>query len=266
VSATVIDAATLAVTTVPISVGFETHIFFPWGVAVSPDGKSAYIAVVFGPPGVAGLEVIDTATNTVKPSLGGSPGLVPAGGQQGVAVSPDGNRIYLTNGDAVTVIDTTGSVTATIPVGTTPIGVAVTPDSRRVYVANQGSNNISVIDAATDAVVATIPVGNSPLGVAVTPDGRKVFVTNSGSNTVSVISTAKDKVTATVHVGKSPTSFGVFIQPARRFAGLPGKASCFGRSVAALARQFGGLNAAAAGLGLPSVGALQEAIQEFCEA
>ena len=49
------------------------------------------------------------------------------------------------------------------------------------------------------------------------------------------------------------------------FAGTPGKPNCFGQSVAALARQYGGLNAAAEALGYPSVRALQKAILEFCE-
>ncbi len=49
------------------------------------------------------------------------------------------------------------------------------------------------------------------------------------------------------------------------FAGTPGKANCYGKSVSALVQQFGGLNAAAATLGFPSVRALQHAIREFCE-
>jgi hypothetical protein len=49
------------------------------------------------------------------------------------------------------------------------------------------------------------------------------------------------------------------------FAGTPGKPNCFGQSVSALARQYGGLNNAAAALGYPSVRALQKAILEFCE-
>jgi len=48
-------------------------------------------------------------------------------------------------------------------------------------------------------------------------------------------------------------------------AGVPGKANCHGKSVSALARQFGGLDAAAAALGFPSVQALQDAIRAFCE-
>jgi len=50
------------------------------------------------------------------------------------------------------------------------------------------------------------------------------------------------------------------------FDGTPGKADCHGKSVSALAKQFGigGLTAAAAGLGFPSVQALQDAIQAYC--
>jgi len=49
------------------------------------------------------------------------------------------------------------------------------------------------------------------------------------------------------------------------FAGTPGKANCHGQSVSALARQYGGLNSAAATLGFANVQALQNAILTFCE-
>jgi uncharacterized membrane protein len=49
------------------------------------------------------------------------------------------------------------------------------------------------------------------------------------------------------------------------FRGTPGKANCFGKSVSALPRQYGGLNAAAAALGFDSVRALQHAVFAFCE-
>ena len=49
------------------------------------------------------------------------------------------------------------------------------------------------------------------------------------------------------------------------FAGTPGKPNCFGKSVRVLARQYGGLNAAAAALDYPNVPALQNAISDFCE-
>jgi uncharacterized repeat protein (TIGR03803 family) len=49
------------------------------------------------------------------------------------------------------------------------------------------------------------------------------------------------------------------------FAGTPGKSNCHGQSVSALARQYGGLNGAAAALGYSDVSTLQSAIMTFCE-
>jgi YVTN family beta-propeller protein len=102
---------------------------------------------------------------------------------------------------------------ATIPVGSLPYGVAVTPDGKHAYVTNEGSNNVSVIDTATNTVeAATIPVGSLPYGVAVTPDGKHAYVTNEGSNSVSVIDTATNTVeAATIPVGTFPQ--GVAITP-----------------------------------------------------
>ncbi len=48
------------------------------------------------------------------------------------------------------------------------------------------------------------------------------------------------------------------------FAGTPGTANCIGTSVSALAKKYGGLNAAAAALGYPGETALQNAIAAFC--
>jgi YVTN family beta-propeller protein len=155
-------------------------------------------------------------------------------------------------------------VVATIPVGSLPYGVAVSPDGRKVYVANYLSNSVSVINTATNSVTATLPVGTTPAGVAVTPDSSRVYVANFGSNNVSVIVGATNAVIATIPVGTGPVAFGTFIRPAPRFAGIPGKANCYGQSVAALVRQYGGLNAAAAALGFRSIRALQNAILAFC--
>ena len=48
-------------------------------------------------------------------------------------------------------------------------------------------------------------------------------------------------------------------------AGTPGKADCHGKSISALAHQFGGVNVAAVTLGFSSVQALQNAFTLFCE-
>ncbi len=83
--------------------------------------------------------------------------------------------------------DAIPTVIATISVGKAPEGVVVSPDGRRAYITNGNSNTVSVIDTSSGTVTTTIPVGNFPRAVAVSPDGRRVYITNGGSKTVSVI-------------------------------------------------------------------------------
>ena len=138
------------------------------------------------------VSVISTASETVIATI-------PAGSNTtGVAVTPDGSKVYVAGDHIVSVISTvTNTVIATIPVPGTgvPMGVAVTPDGSKVYVANLSDNTVSVISAATNKVIGSpIPVGVGPSGVAVTPDGSKVYVANLEDVSVSVISTATNKV------------------------------------------------------------------------
>jgi len=59
------------------------------------------------------------------------------------------------------------------------------------------------------------------------------------------------------------TDSGFVVPPT--FAGTPGQANCHGKSVAGLAKQYGGLNTAAYKLGFSSAMQLQGAIKGFCE-
>ena len=79
------------------------------------------------------------------------------------------------------------------------------------YIPNADSDNVSVIDDATQTVVDTIPVGDRPWGMAVSPDGSRVYVSNRVSNSLSVIETAGNTVIATVPVGLNP--YGVAVSP-----------------------------------------------------
>src|SRR5215469_11597574 len=65
--------------------------------------------------------------------------------------------------------------------------------------------------------------------------------------------------------GEQVCDIGAYeFQDAPTFAGQPGKPNCHGKSVSALASEFGGLDAAASALGFSSVQALQDAIRAFC--
>jgi hypothetical protein len=63
----------------------------------------------------------------------------------------------------------------------------------------------------------------------------------------------------------NPTAFVAKIGEALVFAGKPGASNCHGKSVSTLARQYGGLAAAATALGFPDTQALQNAIRLYCE-
>jgi YVTN family beta-propeller protein len=165
------------------------------------------------------VSVIDTTTNTVIAT-------VPVGRDpRGVAVTPDGTKVYVTNFDdnTVSVIGTvTNTVFATIPVGEQPTGLAVTPDGSRVYVANSNTTaspwTLSVIDTATKAVSAVPlppPAGQSQ-GVAVTPDGKRVYVAG-GAATVAVINTATNAGSAVSIPSATGLLNGVAITPDGRW-------------------------------------------------
>ena len=61
---------------------------------------------------------------------------------------------------------TTNTLVATVPVGASPGGVAVTPDGAFVYVTNAIDNTVSVLRTDNNSVVATVPVGNGPGSIA----------------------------------------------------------------------------------------------------
>jgi YVTN family beta-propeller protein len=209
----------LELLSLPRSIGAVTAFALAWLVAPAPVfAQNAYITNL---PNT--VSVIDTTSNTVVATI---PGFARP---FGVAVTPDGSKVYVTNGgddnpvfgvtfgDTVSVIDTaTNTMVATIGVGANPFGVAVTPDGSKVYVTNRGDNplfggTVSVIDTATNTVVATIGVGILPRGVAVTPDGSKVYVANDNSS-VSVIDTATNTEVATITFDPDPL-YGVWPSP-----------------------------------------------------
>jgi YVTN family beta-propeller protein len=85
-------------------------------------------------------------------------------------------------------------------VGKTPIGVAVSPDGTKVYVTNNQSGSVSVVDTVTNTVIATIATPSLPFGIALNLAGTVAYVTASGGSLV-VIDTLALAVTATIVVG-----------------------------------------------------------------
>jgi YVTN family beta-propeller protein len=107
-------------------------------------------------------------------------------------------------------------VTATVTVGTGPIGIGVNPTTNRIYVADEGVDSsgcefcgsVAVIDGNTNTVIATVPV-SGPLGVGVNPVTNRIYVAARNSGSVAVIDGSANSVTANVPVGSIPYGIGV---------------------------------------------------------
>lgn len=99
------------------------------------------------------------------------------------------------------------TVTATVPSGSNPIGVAVNLVTNKIYVANYLSDNVTVIDGATNTTT-TVAAGTGPVAAAVNPVTNKIYVANQDSDNVTVIDAATN-ATATVPVGTYPRAVAV---------------------------------------------------------
>ncbi|MGH7789169.1 MAG: hypothetical protein ACRERC_20030, partial [Candidatus Binatia bacterium] len=158
--------------------------------------------------------VIDTARNTVVQMIevGARP--------QGLALSPDGSRLYVSNNlSAVSIIDTrSDSVRRTVGVGSEPTGIAVSPLGDRVFVADERGRSISVLDAVQERflqrIVLTtdppaVPIG--PEGIVASPDGRRLYVTRPSASRLTVVDL--ERYTVLEHVNVGPLPIGIAIAP-----------------------------------------------------
>ena len=177
---------------------------YPDGIAITPDGKTAYVTNLDS----GTVTPISTATNTAGTAI---PVDMDPGG---IAITPDGRTAYVTNSynNTVTPISTATNTAGTaIPVGTYPEGIAITPDGRTVYVANAEGNTVTPVSTSTNTAGTAIPVGTSPGGIAITPDGKTAYVTNYYDKTVTPISVAKNTAGTAIPVGTDP--YGVAVAP-----------------------------------------------------
>jgi DNA-binding beta-propeller fold protein YncE len=146
-------------------------------IAITPDGRRALVVNSFANSvnvlGIAGGVVSNIG---VVANLGNS--------SSGIAVTPDGTKAYVSDGFgstgatvAVLQIDANDNVTDTgrriaiasdsLPVaGFGVAGIAVTPDGTRLWISGFSSNQISIVDTATDTLLQqTIAAPGAPFGI-----------------------------------------------------------------------------------------------------
>ncbi len=148
----------------------------PVGIAVTPDGKNAYVD-----------HYLQSATgNTLTPvgipsNVAGTP-IDYAGGESGVvAITPDGQTAYVANegfGKVTAINLATATGGAEIGAFEDPSGLAVTPNGKTVYVINGSDNQVDTIDTSTNTKATTLTLDSDLTtdAVAMSPDGQTVYV------------------------------------------------------------------------------------------
>ncbi len=181
-------------------------------VAVSPDGKSAYVGSSSG-----NLSVLDRAADgslKQKPlpdvcfGLGGCQPAGNLGAPRAIAVSPDGTTVYVASPSSITVFDrdsdgslhlkpgNNGCITQGVVAGCAQVpqlsnvrDIVVSPDGHNVYAGSVGFGAILTFDRAStgtltaDGGMSTGPMPGfvagdriaNPYGLDVSPDGRNVY-------------------------------------------------------------------------------------------
>jgi YVTN family beta-propeller protein len=156
------------------------HTSYPMGIAVSPDGKTAYAVLDNNNT----LTKIDLTAATPTQGAEIRVGNVP----HSVVISADGKTAYVSNeaGRIATVADFQGYSNGTPVVAEFPTG-------------STSTGTVSVIDLPSFTVTASISTGLHPTGMALW--GNYLLVANAYSDSISVIDTTSDEVVNTIDVG-----------------------------------------------------------------
>ena len=97
----------------------------------------------------------------------------------------------------------TNAAALQLAAGNSPSAIAIDASLDRVYVANEFSNDVTVIDGATQATHA-VPVGPRPQHIAVNPATHRVYVSNGGDSSQSIIEPASLAVKRLATGGNGP--------------------------------------------------------------
>ena len=167
----------------------------PFGVAVTPDGRYGFAAVLglaAGDSVIAVLRMAKTASG--RPVLVRS---IPVAGQPaGETITPDGKYLLAADGDGAVVISVaraeSGAASAVLGALAAPSGsgsaieVATSRDGRYAFVTLEYDQRAAVFNLAgavsrgfgSADYVGSIPLGLAAVGLAVSPDGRWLYATS----------------------------------------------------------------------------------------
>lgn len=203
-SATIIDVATRAATTIDVGAG-------PHETVISPDGRWG-IVTIYGLAGAPGnsIAVVDLAARKVVRTVDLGEYRRP----HGAAFLPGSSSRVVVTSEAsqnVVLVDVAeGRVISAVPTkhpGSHMLGV--TADGKRLFTSNVGWGGISEIGLEPPAFTRDLQVSAQTEGIAVAPDGSTVWLGANQAGTVSIIDTKDWKVAATLTGFGMPYRIGI---------------------------------------------------------
>jgi YVTN family beta-propeller protein len=196
----VLDGATLGTVTTVATGTTQRGVTNRQGLTVDSVNNRIYVTVDIGSVAAApvlrridGSNNTSSATNDVPlPDLGTGAAFNPANGLVYVAI-PDS--------DMVLAVDPVAKTFVRIPVGSFPIAVAVDPVTNRIYALDQNSEDVAVIDGASQSVITTVPLFAIVTGIGVDPVNNRIYVGVSSVNELLVIDGNTNTFQNTVFLG-----------------------------------------------------------------
>ncbi|MCP1577054.1 40-residue YVTN family beta-propeller repeat protein [Herbaspirillum rubrisubalbicans] len=179
------------------SVGKEPH-----HLMATPDNKSLIVASATGNQ----LLFLDPKTGAVQRKL---PDIIDP---YQIGFTPD-QKWFVATGlrlDRVDVYRYDGhdlKLSKRIPLAKTPSHIAFDNDSTTAFITQQGSDQVSAIDLATQQVKWTMPVGKLPAGIIMTPDNKYLLVGIMGADYVAVVDWRTQKVVKKIKTGIGAHNF-----------------------------------------------------------
>ena len=191
-------------------------------VAISPDGRKAYLLPTLGEAESGQVQVMDTATKTVVATIDIQSSPDSYDSFVGGVFSLDGRFLYLPKSysGAILVVDVlANAISGTIEDDWNPQDIAISPDGQFAYVSHIGTNatrdggTISVVDLSARSVVARLELAQRPGRVALTADGSSLYVVNHDACSVTVVDTASRTVLTTIAVNEGPGAIALGVAP-----------------------------------------------------
>lgn len=128
------------------------------------------------------------------------------GGWDYSAVDDVNQKLYVSHGDVVNIIDLKTDLTvATIPDTKSVHGIAIANDLNKAFITNGKDNSVTIIDLKTYALIEKVMIqGIKPDAVLYDKFSKKVFTYNAKSNDATVLDAVTNKVIKTIPLGGKP--------------------------------------------------------------